>query len=145
MICSLVSTHFDVPQLDYWSRDMLNFDFLETSSRIVSTPHFVYDFSRKMFLTLYSINWPNFIDWLPLLLEILGNTSNIILLEILGNMICVLELFIFQIVTLKSFEFDTTSFAENIKVFTTNPRKNSQGIQEWPSKICGRQPFKKFN
>ena len=26
-----------------------------------------------MFLMLYSINWPNFIVWLPLLLEILGN------------------------------------------------------------------------
>ena len=38
-----------------------------------SPPNFVYDFSRKMFLMLYSINWPNFIVWLPLLLEILGN------------------------------------------------------------------------
>ena len=26
----------------------------------------------KMFLKLHSINWPNFIVWLPLLLEILG-------------------------------------------------------------------------
>ena len=26
----------------------------------------------RLFLILYSINWPNFIDWLPLLLEILG-------------------------------------------------------------------------
>ena len=32
------------------------------------------DFSRKMFLMLHSINWTNFIVWLPLLLEILGNT-----------------------------------------------------------------------
>ena len=30
-------------------------------------------FSRKMFLTLYSIHWPNFIVLLPLLLEILGD------------------------------------------------------------------------
>ena len=29
---------------------MLNFDFLENSLGIVSQPHFVYDFSRKMFL-----------------------------------------------------------------------------------------------
>ena len=34
---------------------------------------FVYDFSRKTFLILYSINWPNFIVWLSLHLEILGN------------------------------------------------------------------------
>ena len=29
--------------------------------------------SKKMFLMLYSINWPNFIFWLPLFFEILGN------------------------------------------------------------------------
>ena len=60
---------------DYWSRDMhnLNFIFSEKSLGLVSSPHSVCDFSRKMFLMLYSINWPNFIVWLPLLLEILGN------------------------------------------------------------------------
>ena len=52
---------------------MLNFDFLDKGLGIVSAAHFVYDFSTKMFLMLYSINWPNFIAWLPLLLEILGN------------------------------------------------------------------------
>ena len=50
---------------------MLNFDFLEKGQGIVSPPHFVYDFSRKMFLVLDSINWPNFIVWLPLVFEIL--------------------------------------------------------------------------
>ena len=48
---------------------MLNFDFLVKGLGIVSPAHFVYDFSTKMFLMLYSIN---FIAWLPLLLEILG-------------------------------------------------------------------------
>ena len=57
--------------LDYWSWDMLNFSFLEKGLGIVSPPHFVYDFLTKMFLMLYSSNWPIF--WLPLLLEILGN------------------------------------------------------------------------
>ena len=47
--------------LHYWSRDMLNFDILDKCLRIVSAAHFVYDFSTKMFLKLYSINWPNFI------------------------------------------------------------------------------------
>ena len=42
--------------LEYWSRDTLNFDFLEKGLGIVSTPHFVYDFSRKIFLMLYFIN-----------------------------------------------------------------------------------------
>ena len=59
--------------LDYWSGCMLNFDFLEKGLGIVSPPHFEKDFSRKMVLMLYSIDWPNFIVWLPLLLEILGN------------------------------------------------------------------------
>ena len=53
---------------------MLNFDFLDDGLRIVSPAHFVYDFSTKMSLLLYSINRPNFIAWLPLLLEILGST-----------------------------------------------------------------------
>ena len=59
--------------LDYCSRDMLNFDFLEKTLGIVSPSHFVYGFSRKMFLMSYSTNWSNFIVWLVLLLEILGN------------------------------------------------------------------------
>ena len=49
------------------------FWFLEKGLGIVSPPHFMYDVSRKMFLVLYFINWPNFSVWLPLLLEILCN------------------------------------------------------------------------
>ena len=36
--------------------EILNFDFLEKSLEIVSLPHFVYGFSTKMFLMLFSIN-----------------------------------------------------------------------------------------
>ena len=35
---------------------MLNFDFKEKGLGIVSVPHFVYDFSRKISLVLYSTN-----------------------------------------------------------------------------------------
>ena len=59
--------------LEYWFRDILNFDVLEKGLGIVSPRHFLYDFSRKMFLMLFSINWPILIAWLPLLLEILVN------------------------------------------------------------------------
>ena len=52
---------------------MLNFDFLDKGLLIVSQAYFEYDFSTEMSLMLYSINWPNFIAWLALLLEILGN------------------------------------------------------------------------
>ena len=40
----------------YTIDDMLNFDLLDESLGIVSPAHFVYDFSTKMFLMLYSIN-----------------------------------------------------------------------------------------
>ena len=36
--------------LDYCSRDMLNFNFLEKALGLVFTPHFEYDFSGKLFL-----------------------------------------------------------------------------------------------
>ena len=42
--------------LDYLSRDMLNFDFFKKGLGIDSPPYFVYDFLRKIFLMLYSIN-----------------------------------------------------------------------------------------
>ena len=60
--------------LGYWSRYMLNFDILENGLGIVSPRHSVYDFLRKIFvMLLISLILINFIVWLPLLLEILGN------------------------------------------------------------------------
>ena len=54
---------------DYWSKDMLNFDFSKKGLGLVSPPHFVHDFfSRKVFS-----NWPSFFVWLPSLREILGS------------------------------------------------------------------------
>ena len=35
---------------------MLNFGFLDKGVGIISTAYFVYDFSTKMFLMLYSVN-----------------------------------------------------------------------------------------
>ena len=49
---------------------MLDFHVLEKGLVIVSPTHFVHDFSRKLFLMLYSSNWPNFIVLLPLNFEI---------------------------------------------------------------------------
>ena len=49
--------------------------FLKTKIglELVSLPNFLLDFQRKIFVTLYFINWLKFIAWLPLILEILGN------------------------------------------------------------------------
>ena len=52
---------------------MHNFDFSGKDLKQFSPRQFKYRFSRKNFLMLSSINWPNFIAWLSLLLEILGN------------------------------------------------------------------------
>ena len=38
--------------LHYWSRNMLNLEFLDKGLEMVSPLYFVYDFSRKMFLML---------------------------------------------------------------------------------------------
>ena len=46
--------------------------------KLVSLPHFLHGFWRKIFLTLY-FNWANFIPWLHLLLEILGNMFLVII------------------------------------------------------------------
>ena len=57
---------------DYWPRDMLNFDFLEKGLETVSPRYILCDLFKKMILMLYSIYWPSFILWLPLIFEILG-------------------------------------------------------------------------
>ena len=57
---------------------MINFNFLGKGLGIISPPHFVYDLKKKMVLMLYTINWPNFITWLRLLLEILENMCIVI-------------------------------------------------------------------
>ena len=42
---------------------MLKFVFLEKGLGIISPSHVANNFSRKMFLMLYSINWPTLIVW----------------------------------------------------------------------------------
>ena len=64
--------------LDCWFRDMLNFDFLEKDLGLVSQSLFLYDFSRKIYFMLYSINWLNFIVWSSLFLWILSNMCIVI-------------------------------------------------------------------
>ena len=49
---------------------MLNFDFVKKGLGKGSREN---DFSREMFLMLYSINWSNFVACLSLLFEILVN------------------------------------------------------------------------
>ena len=43
-----------------------------------SLPYFLHNFWSKIFLLIYSINWPSFIIWLSLLRETLGNMCIVI-------------------------------------------------------------------
>ena len=72
MVPSLVSIYFDSPHLAYnknilyktldnWSRDMLNFDFLEKSLGIVSPPHL-----GMIFPEIYFSCYILLIDQIPL-------------------------------------------------------------------------------
>ena len=54
---------------------------------LISLPHFLHNFRRKIFLMLYCINWPNFIVWLLLFPEIFNWAK------------CVLLLYVKQVVT----------------------------------------------
>ena len=81
---------------------------------LVSSPHLLYDFSSKMFLCLYSIKWPNFTVWLPLLLEILGNA------EIFCFPCCDLINFKTNLSFLiKPFSYKTKKVNKNLNIFRT--------------------------
>ena len=67
---------------------MLNFEFSRKGLGLVSPSHFVNDFSRKIFLILYSINWPTFIVWLSLFLEISGNMCIVIACWPVCDVVC---------------------------------------------------------
>ena len=56
LACKSFNKNKQYKTLDHSSRDMFNFNFSEKGLGLVSSAHFVYDFSRKMFLMLHSIN-----------------------------------------------------------------------------------------
>ena len=72
-------------------QSMPNLNFEEDDLGLVSPLHFVY--TCFMFLMLHSINWPNFVVWLPLLLEILGNMCIFRAVKFKGKIMCDNELF----------------------------------------------------
>ena len=53
--------------------------FEKTCLQLISLPHFMRDFWRKILLALYLINRPSSIASLPLLLQILGNMCIVII------------------------------------------------------------------
>ena len=80
VVSTLVSTNLVDLHLDIcWFRDMLNYYFLLKDLRQASPQHFVYNYLRKIFFILYSINRSNFIASLLLFTVILGNMCIIII------------------------------------------------------------------
>ena len=76
------------------------------------TTWFAHEFSRKIFLILHAINWPNFIVWLSLLLKILGN----ICIEIVCYLACdVIKYQISLIFLTKPFRYMTKNSRQNLK------------------------------
>ena len=93
--------------------------FLEMGVGVVSPPHFVYVFSRKIFLMLFPINWSSFIALLPLLFEMLCN-------------MCIVIIF-FPVYYVINFESNLTSL---IKPFYHMKKKLGEKSKD--SRICFR-------
>ena len=80
---------------------------------LVFLRYFLHDFWRKFFLTLYFIDWPNFIAWLPLHVDILGN-------------ICIVTIF-YLFCDVITFKINLSFF---IKLFSTKPKSQAKNIRE---------------
>ena len=77
-------------------------------------PRSVYDVSRKVFLMLYSINWPNFIAWLPLHIE----TLNTMCIAIIRCPACdVINFDIDNSLFIKSFFYIITKSGQICKIY----------------------------
>ena len=64
--------HLLLPHINLFQKSELELE-------LVCLSHFLHNFWTKLFLTLYSINWPNFIAWLPQPFEISDNILIVIL------------------------------------------------------------------
>ena len=101
----------------YWKQDAdhlflpLKVFFKKKTKRntgLVSLPHFLHDFWKKICLMLCFINWPRFIVWLPLRLEILRKMCIIIT--------C------FSVYDVINFEINLRILAEPFSYMTKNAR-----------------------
>ena len=93
---------------------MLNFDLREKVLELVALSHFVYDFSRKIFLVFYSMNCSNFIVRLPLRFELLGNMCIVIVSQFVTSQLLTSTL-AYQAI----FLHDQKSWNKNLNIFRT--------------------------
>ena len=95
------------------------FDKIKIGQELVFLTRFLNDIQRKIALTLYFINWPNYIVWLPLLLAILGNLCIMI--------IC------FPVCDIINFE---TNLSFLIKLFLYITKKSGQNCKQLKKKAA---------
>ena len=83
VVSTLLLIYFGRPSLGYTIKTnckrYAQFWFCRKGLGLAFLPHFRYEFSRKIFRLLYSMNDLNFIVLLSLLLEILGNMCIVII------------------------------------------------------------------
>ena len=104
---------------------------------LVSLPQFLRNFWRKIFLMLYSINWPRFIAWWLLILEIFGNMC-------IAIICCPVSLFINPCLFVSSFFYITKEWRQKCKylkyLFIRNKNKKLKiilkGIFRPKSLLC---------
>ena len=107
---------------------MLSFGFLQTCLGLASPPHFLHVFSRKYFFILNSDqNWPNFIAWLHLLLEILDKRCIVI--------ICCLVYYVIN------FEIISSYLSSR---FSTYPKSYDKSANHWRTKRAFNMKDKAF-
>ena len=82
--------------------------FFKNKEELVSLPHFLHDFWRKMFFTLYSVNWPNFIEWFSILFDFLYSFTFWIM--------CII-IFCFPIYDVKNFEISISFWSSRFFIW----------------------------
>ena len=96
-----------------WSRDMLNFSFSEKDLELFLRYILYMIFQKKnFFFMLYSLNWPNFIAWLSLFLNIFGTTC-VTVVCLLGCDVTNFEIIL--IFLIKPFCYKTKKSREKLK------------------------------
>ena len=90
---------------------------IKGSLELVSLIYFLHKFWRKIFLLLYSINWPSFRIWLFLIREILCNMS-IALVCWLGCDVKIFEINLSFLIK-SFFLYDQKNYDKNLNILTT--------------------------
>ena len=154
MFSTVVSIYFVSPQLGHAIKANFRvsiqryaqFWFFRKGLGLAPPPHFVFNYSRKLFLMLYSINWANFSVRWPLHLEILGNISMVFVFAMTLSLwylylrwrylygICICDDVINFDINLRSFLIQPFSYIAKKVRTKSRYLKNKKGFQNYETK-----------